>query len=182
MYIRIGNEEMVPGAFHCVFAAFYAEDGKPYRNYKDVSENHRNTVIPTVMMQLRWDGTFGFPGGKVDGEETLREALVREVQEEVNYNIQHLIDKVHLVGSYSTKERKMCQHCFGIHVPYEELKRIRMCSLTGEHIDSENSGSVLVHIMNYGPNSGFEAFRQNNFKATAGMELDDLVNQMNWIQ
>ena len=55
-------------------------------------------------MQMRFDGRLGFPGGYVDGEETLEEAVNREVKEELgctsspvditsdNYVVSHYFD------------------------------------------------------------------------------------------
>ena len=39
--------------------------------------------VNLFQMQMRFDGRFGFPGGYVDGGETLEEAVNREIQEEL---------------------------------------------------------------------------------------------------
>lgn len=41
-----------------------------------------------LQMQLRFDGTFGFPGGIVDKSEELLGGLNRELEEEINWDSQ----------------------------------------------------------------------------------------------
>ena len=182
MFTKIADELVTPGVQQCVFGAFYAEDGQPYKNYKDVPESDRDLVIPMVLMQLRWDCQFGFPGGKVDEKEGLLDALIREMDEEINYDVSHFVESnsVHVIGSYTNVEGDSAQHCYGIPVSYKELKRIRLCAQASEHIDSENQGSVLVPMIDYGARGGYRTFRNNVFKATAGMELDQLVVLRGW--
>lgn len=60
---------MPAAAFILYHGTYYDEDGD----------------IPFVVMVNRWDGKFGFPGGKVDEGETPRQAAVRESIEEIGF-------------------------------------------------------------------------------------------------
>lgn len=83
---------------HAVFGTFYVTDYKPWLNYEEATD-YRNTIVPIAMMILRWDGKhiikfqnnnskgkIGFIGGFVDKEETLEEALHRELKEELHFD------------------------------------------------------------------------------------------------
>lgn len=43
--------------------------------------------FPMVLMINRWDGKIGFPGGKVDSGESVKEALFREIYEEIGLKV-----------------------------------------------------------------------------------------------
>ncbi|KAA0183280.1 hypothetical protein HAZT_HAZT002995 [Hyalella azteca] len=44
------------------------------------------TYNAAVMMHLRFDGTFGFPGGLINRGEDILDGLTRELKEELAYN------------------------------------------------------------------------------------------------
>src|SRR5271154_3003721 len=70
------------------FVAIYCRNVVPYTNYDRPIACAKDQAFPYVLMQLRWDGVFGFPGGKVDTGEALRQACVREAREEIGVEIQ----------------------------------------------------------------------------------------------
>jgi len=71
-----------------VFAAMYCHC-PILKNYEDPSipEEDRNRSYPMVLIIYRWDNKIGFPGGFVNEGESELDALVREVNEEVNIEL-----------------------------------------------------------------------------------------------
>ena len=55
-------------------------------------------AIQMPQMQLRFDGTMGFPGGLVDGGETPEQAASREIREVFYSSVDHKI------GNYTCQE------------------------------------------------------------------------------
>lgn len=166
-----------PDGRDCVFLWLYALDGKPYANYQEVDA--ADYVVPMVLTLLRWDGTFGTAGGKVDPGETLREALAREVKEELAYDLPAACEPV----EFATFDNHGWHiHAHRLEVPYAELLRIRNQAVTAEHAEAECSGYNLVHVERYRPTGdrprGIEAFLQNHFCATAKRELELLLNHI----
>lgn len=61
-------------------------------------------------MQVRFDGTLGFPGGVVDQGETPDQAVSRELGEETGSAVS-MESCDHVLTSYSTKT-KLCLHFY----------------------------------------------------------------------
>lgn len=157
----------------CVFAWIYAEGCQPYLNYKDVAD--QSVSMPMVLVQLRWSGDLGVTGGVVDGNETLIEALKREVSEEINYII---TDDSKIIPMATFKDGDYHLHSFSYKVSFEELIKIRNNAVNAEHSVAECSGYNMVHIADYGKKAGINQFRQNNFCASSKLELNILIKDV----
>lgn len=126
-------------------------------------------VIPTVCLQARWCGDFGFIGGKVDKNESLQDALYREVYEEVGVT---LVDELTPVctHTFSTAKSSMNTHLFKCEVKPERLQDI-LCSTTkAPHFISENCGNIIVHLQSYGT-KGLDTFINNRLASSVKEEL-----------
>lgn len=170
------------GKIEAVFAAIFCSNAKPWESYAD-KEYAVDDEVPLVLMQLRWDGTIGFPGGKVDGSETHMQALARELEEEINFDIRQFIssaDFSHLV-SYYNAEDDIDIHCYALKVSDRQLSRILLCAQQTTSHKAEVGGVFAIQIRDYGEKGGFKEFRKNNFKASAGLELDMLAEREGWL-
>ena len=75
-------------------------------------------------MQLRFDGTFGFPGGIVEADETPEQAVNREFEEETGMGLA-VTEANHICSHYSA-ETKFCLHFYAkaVQLPvFHELER-----------------------------------------------------------
>lgn len=124
-----------------VFLAIYVEAISPWKYFKD---EMLKVECPAVIMIDRWDGRMGFPGGTRNEDESLIDALVREIKEEVGITIKP--DKVHPVSSH---ESKIITHLYGLKVMEIEFLHIYY------HILNNFSRSILLHAYEEGDASHF---------------------------
>ena len=172
MYSKIKTGKIEKGKNQMVFVILYAEDGTPYEKYLETAEQNRNIKIPICLMQLRWDGYIGFPGGKVDKGETLLEAIQREVEEEVGY----WMDQEEFIPFLTFSNDISNIHSFICKVDIETLKLIQSDGAPKcAHFLAENCGCILPHLMEYAHKKGISQFLNNNFIATAKMELQEFI-------
>lgn len=71
------------GKPHAVFAAVLAKLDASELLKEEEFKNIKENPSQKILLVHRWDGRIGFPGGKVDENETFLEAIKRELQEEV---------------------------------------------------------------------------------------------------
>lgn len=85
MLIKHPYDTVIPGKTQASFVALMAES-QIYIDYgeKDMDDATKKAWYPVVLMFNRWDGKIGFVGGKVDKNETVKQAVVREAREEAN--------------------------------------------------------------------------------------------------
>jgi 8-oxo-dGTP pyrophosphatase MutT (NUDIX family) len=101
-------------------------------------------TVPSIGMIMRTDGSFGFVGGRVDEGETLEQALVREVLEEVGYQIS--LSKIVPLTSHTIKggSSTLHTHHYTCHVPTHELLRLQNNQAKGELHNREVAGFCIV--------------------------------------
>lgn len=141
---QIDFYQKIEGKKQAAFIAFFALDGKPWHNYPTDETKLHQLVIPTCLMMNRADGTVGFIGGKVDGEETLEEAAIREVKEEIGHAVNLELEPIvaHDIGPITT-------HLFAAEIPYLQLRQIQDDAIHADHFGSEVTGVFLPHLIDY---------------------------------
>jgi U8 snoRNA-decapping enzyme len=169
---------------NAVFLAIYVKEISPWKYFNDDIKSMR---CPAIIMIDRWDGRMGFPGGTVDEGESLIDALVREVKEEIGINVKP--DKVHAIASH---EWKIATHLYGLEVQEAEFLHIYY------HILNNFSRSILLHAYEEGDKShfmseitgikiiplvqhagkGINYFLENSFAGSAKNELLIMLNEL----
>ncbi|XP_068702203.1 U8 snoRNA-decapping enzyme-like [Montipora foliosa] len=150
-------------------------------------------VKHVVLMQLRFDGRFGFPGGFVDGNEDLETAINREVVEELGQTTEPLnINKDDYVISHKYEEyvpqldvtKKLCLHFFAKRVPLDQFLELEMKKPEPFNLDYEVLGVVRcpLYVMR-DKQGGLPSFLQNNFVGNSrqqfliGLEHASILSQ-----
>lgn len=155
------------------FLWLYSLDGRPYE--KRLAEGSQGPY-PMVLASLRWDGSFGTMGGKVDPGESLRDAVRREAHEELSFDVRD-DDILEPLATY--RDGGWHMHSFSLCVPYSRLAEAREKASAAQR-SAEVAGVVLVPAFAYpakldGTLRGIDAFRQMKFFCTSKLELEALL-------
>lgn len=101
----------------------------------------------SILMQIRFDGYLGFPGGKVDEHEDIVSALNRELKEEIDLDLEkHKVKLEDHVVTHVNDKLNLVTHFFFLHVTYQEFKEIERCALEAEHFGEEVLGITRVPL------------------------------------
>lgn len=173
MYTKIKLGTIEKEKLQCVFLLIYCKDGIPYRKY---SVQDGRFLIPKILSLGRHDGFVGFIGGKVDPGETLKDALIREVEEETGLILDQTLPILPL-ATFSEKGANI--HSFKLEVTNKELLAMTSTIVNSEKFGIEITGFNLNHIEHYKNNGGINEVLNQNWKATGRLELDELIKTEN---
>lgn len=169
---------------NAVFLAIYVESISPWKYFKD---NMQHLKCPALIMIDRWDGRMGFPGGTVNENETLIEALIRETKEEIGITVKPT--QVHPIVSHETR---IVTHLYGLkvleaeflHIYYHILNNFSRSILLHayeegdeSHFMSEITGIKIVPLLKH-DNKGLNLFIQNAFAGSSRQDLDVLLSEV----
>lgn len=135
----------VEGKKNGAFVAITA-NSKLYQYYGDPSVDP-NQVVSVVVGVHRWDGLQGLIGGFCDGDETLEQAAVREVKEEINLDI----EESQLVPLATHELNRVVVHAFHVDLGYRDVKDLaRMMGqmVQSEHLIAEGT-PIMIHLKTY---------------------------------
>uniref|UniRef100_A0A0B6Y0Y0 U8 snoRNA-decapping enzyme n=1 Tax=Arion vulgaris TaxID=1028688 RepID=A0A0B6Y0Y0_9EUPU len=126
-----------------------------------------------VMMQVRFDGVLGFPGGLVDQGETPIDGVNREMHEEIGLDLSKYSfrDEDH-IASYVHEAKRLVLHFYMMEVTAEDFVVLEQNTLNAEEYGIETYGIVRVPLFTMGDGvRGFPAFLANQFAGNARDEL-----------
>lgn len=118
-----------------------------------------------VLMQLRFDGYIGFPGGLVDPGEDNLEGLNRELVEEINLDLsKHKVKPEDYVISHYSISKRICLHFYALEIPLNELIELERNALFSKDYGTEVLGTIRVPLYTMGDSyRGFPVFLNNSF-------------------
>lgn len=169
---------------NAVFLAIYLESISPWKYFKD---DMQHIKCPALIMIDRWDGRMGFPGGTVNEGETLLQALVREIKEEIGITIKP--EQVHPIASH---ENRIVTHLYGLkvleaeflHIYYHILNNFSRSILLHayeegdeSHFMSEITGIKIVPLIHH-ENKGINRFMENSFAGATKEDLEIILHEI----
>lgn len=160
------------------FLALYTEH-PIYENYQEIPEAFRKMKVPLVLMVHRWDGTIGFPGGIVEEGENIRQTIIREVLEEIGYDVSSYRNDAEFVCSNDVSN-SLETHLFALRISFVEYQKIIENFYKSKHILSEITGLISPHFRNYPEHKVFNQFMNGNFAPSVKEEILALRNFLDW--
>jgi len=170
---------------NAVFLAIYTDEISPWKYFKYEIEQIR---CPAVIMIDRWDGRIGFPGGTLEEDESLLEALKREIYEEIGIKVR--INQVTNIVSHENE--KLTTHCYGLrvneleflHIYYHILNNFARSILKHayeeedkSHFMSEITGIKIVPIFQH-KDKGINKFLENSFAGSSKEDLEVFIDEI----
>lgn len=157
-----------------VFIAYFSQPSHIYQTNPDCrawGDDAWFAKVALLGVMVRWDGSYGFVGGRVDGKESLLDAAKRESLEEINFAPQN--HHLKPVCSHSMIDGSFVQntHLYACEVTPEELYAIRKGSVDSVHGQVESAGFVVVHMVESTPAN----LKNSVWAGTALSELNILL-------
>jgi len=162
----------------CVHVMLYARvpDDTHLFNSKHVPVRY------TVMMQMRFDGRLGFPGGFVDdNDDSIEHALYRELSEEMGSLPESLMfTPSDCLITHLLQEKKLCLHFFCKEVSFDEYLQIERRDENQPYHGFEVLGVIRVPLfVMWDKLGGFPSFLRNNFIGNSKDQLITAIRSKN---
>ncbi|OQV25086.1 putative U8 snoRNA-decapping enzyme [Hypsibius exemplaris] len=130
-----------------------------------------------VLMQMRFDGKLGFPGGVVSDQAipdtTLEDGLNREMEEELALDMSRFaFSKKHYVVSHFCPKANLILNFYAQEVTEQEFKEIEGNALRAEEYGHECLGIVRIPLFTLQDgHNGLPVFLQNQFAGTSILQV-----------
>lgn len=153
------NNEKFKTSLHASHCMIYAI------NHGKIVLEDEYSAKANILMQMRFDGHLGFPGGLVDDGETPEEAVTREMEEEMAMDRRKLkISAEDHVISHYCEEKDLVLHLFAKEVSLSLFIDIEKTCLKSHDYGSEVMGIMRVPLYTMIDGyRGFPAFLRNCF-------------------
>lgn len=142
-----------------VFVILYSDDflGNP----------HNKKILTAV----RWDNRFGYIGGRVEKGESLEEALVREVSEEIGFDLNPYKDNIDIICKNHHAKKSLDIYTCECKISIDDMRFILGNWFSAKDAEFEIAGICAI-------NSEYnEKMLKNNFAATAKYEMETFLKK-----
>lgn len=134
-----------------------------------------------ALIQMRFDGKFGFPGGEVEESgpvtvQTVCDTGTRELVEEINYEGAEIAEK-DWICSHRNRSTSFVLHFFAKQIPKNEFERLEKHHSLAQHFPSESLGLFRFPLGEVGKATShvtrnfFANFRNQFFAGNARLQL-----------
>merc|ERR1719422_2975904 len=126
-----------------------------------------------VMMQMRFDGVLGFPGGLVDEGEKPLDGVNREMKEEIGLDLQKYSFKdSDCILVQLNEKKKLVLHFYLMEVSFEDFVEMERNIINAEEYGIETMGTLRVPLYTMGDGyRGLPAYLSNQFAGNAKYQL-----------
>ncbi|XP_071394978.1 U8 snoRNA-decapping enzyme [Centroberyx affinis] len=134
-----------------------------------------------ILMQMRFDGLLGFPGGLVNpSEETLEAGLSRELWEELGValavSVEDHVASCHAPASSPSSSSRLITHFYVKKMEEEQIKEVeRAAASTATDHGQEVLGMVRVPVYAMKGGGGLPSFLSHSFIGNARSQLLDAL-------
>uniref|UniRef100_A0A3P8TY57 U8 snoRNA-decapping enzyme n=1 Tax=Amphiprion percula TaxID=161767 RepID=A0A3P8TY57_AMPPE len=146
----------------------------------------RIPIRHVVLMQMRFDGLLGFPGGLVNpSEETLEAGLSRELLEELGValpiSVEDHVDSCYAPSS-SSSSRQLITHFYVKKMAEEQIREVeKAAASTATDHGQEVLGMVRVPLYAMQGGGGLASFLSHSFIGNARSQLIDSLLRLNLV-
>ena len=158
--ISRANALILPNSYrHAAHVMLHSPCGKDKKLFGYYPVHH------AVMLQLRFDGTLGFPGGFIEDGESIENGLKRELSEELGPTAGGInFTESDLVISQVCPEKPVCLHFYCKNIEVDVLQTIEKEVLDSPQYGLETLGFVRCPLYTMRDNhGGLPSFLANNF-------------------
>ncbi|KAL6081566.1 hypothetical protein STEG23_000587 [Scotinomys teguina] len=162
-----------PGWRHACHALLYAPDPRKLFG--------RIPIRFAVLMQMRFDGRLGFPGGFVDAQDSsLEDGLNRELREELGDAVSAFrVERSDYRSSHLAASQRVVAHFYAKRLTAKQLQAVEARASQAKDHGLEVLGMVRVplYILRDGV-GGLPAFLENTFIGDAREQLLDALRDL----
>ncbi|KAM7404260.1 hypothetical protein PAMP_011626 [Pampus punctatissimus] len=135
-----------------------------------------------ILMQMRFDGLLGFPGGLVNPlEETLEAGLGRELLEELGVALP-VVEEDHVDSCYAPSSSRLITHFYVKKMEEEQIREVeRAAASTATDHGHEVLGMVRVPLYITKGGGGLSSFLSHSFIGNARSQLVDALLRFNLV-